>query len=109
MKQTPMYQLYARLAPKPADWPQLLTKLGQMLGKDYDWSKDVAVIKSPTLLVFGDADAVRTEHAVKFFELLGGGKKDGAGTDQECRPRVSPSWRASRTIQSFHRLCWLPR
>ena len=77
MKQTPMYQLYSHLAPKPSDWPQLLTKLGQMLGEEYDWSKDVAAIKVPTLLVFGDADAVRTAHAVQFFELLGGGKKDG--------------------------------
>jgi pimeloyl-ACP methyl ester carboxylesterase len=77
MKKTPMYQLYARIAPKPADWPTLLTKLGQLLSKDYDWSKDVAGIRAPTLLVFGDADAVRTAHAVQFFELLGGGKKDG--------------------------------
>ena len=77
MKQTPMYQLYARLAPKPADWPHLVTKLGELLSKNYDWSKDVAAIKSPTLLVFGDADAVRTAHAVQLFELLGGGKKDG--------------------------------
>ncbi len=77
MKQTPMYQLYSRLAPKPDDWPVLLTKLGDLLRKDYDWSKDVAAIKAPALLVFGDADAVRTAHAVEFFELLGGGKKDG--------------------------------
>ena len=77
MKQTPMYQLYARIAPKPADWPVLLTKIGELLRMDYDWSKDVAAIKAPTLLVFGDADAVRTAHAVQFFELLGGGKKDG--------------------------------
>ncbi len=77
MKQTPMYQLYARVAPKPADWAVLLIKLNEMLKKDYDWSKDVATIKVPTLLVFGDADAVRTAHAVQFFELLGGGKKDG--------------------------------
>ncbi len=77
MKQTPMYQLYARIAPKPGDWPVLLTKIGELLRKDYDWSKDVAAIKAPTLLVFGDADAVRTAHAVQFFELLGGGKKDG--------------------------------
>jgi len=77
MKQTPMYQLYARIAPRPADWPVLLTKLGDLVRKDYDWSKDVAAIKAPTLLVFGDADAVRPAHAVPFFELLGGGKKDG--------------------------------
>jgi len=80
MKQTPMYATYARIAPKPADWPVLLTKLGDLLRQDYDWSKEVAAIKAPTLLVFGDADAVRTAHAVEFFELLGGGKKD-AGWD----------------------------
>lgn len=80
MKQTPMYQLYSRVAPKPADWPVLLTKVGELVKKDYDWSKDVASIKAPTLLVFADADAVRPAHAVEFFELLGGGKKD-AGWD----------------------------
>jgi pimeloyl-ACP methyl ester carboxylesterase len=47
-------------------------------GRSYDWSKDVPAIKAPTLLVFGYADAVRTAHAVQFFELLGGGKKDGS-------------------------------
>jgi pimeloyl-ACP methyl ester carboxylesterase len=77
MKRTPMYQMYTRIAPKPEDCPVLLTKLGELLRKDYDWSKDEAAIQAPTLLVFGDADAVRTEHAVQFFELLGGGKKDG--------------------------------
>lgn len=77
MKQTPMYQLYVRVAPRPDDWPVLLTKLGNLVRRDYDWSKEVAAIKAPTLLVFGDADAVRPAHAVQFFELLGGGQKDG--------------------------------
>jgi pimeloyl-ACP methyl ester carboxylesterase len=80
MKQTPMYQLYVSIAPKPEDWPVLLTKLGELLRQDYDWSKDVAAIKAPTLIVVGDADSVRTAHAVAFFELLGGGKVD-AGWD----------------------------
>ena len=80
MKQTPMYQLYASIAPKPEDWPVLLTKLGELLRQDYDWSNEVAAIKAPTLLVVGDADSVRTAHAVAFFELLGGGKVD-AGWD----------------------------
>jgi pimeloyl-ACP methyl ester carboxylesterase len=80
MKQTPMYQLYARIAPRPEDWPVLFTKLGELLRKDYDWSKEVAEIKAPTMIVVGDADGVRTAHAVEFFELLGGGKVD-AGWD----------------------------
>jgi pimeloyl-ACP methyl ester carboxylesterase len=87
MKQTPMYQLYSKIAPKPADWPVLLTKLSDLLEKDYDWSHDVSTIKAPTLLVFGDADAVRTAHAVQFFELLGGGKKD-AGWDGSGMPQA---------------------
>jgi pimeloyl-ACP methyl ester carboxylesterase len=77
MKQTPMYALYAQVAPRVDDWPVLLTKMGEMLRKDYDWTKDVAAMKTPTLIVVGDADGVRTSHAVEFFELLGGGKADG--------------------------------
>ena len=77
MKQTPIYQMYATVAPKPSDWSRLLTKMGELLRKEYDWSTEAQTIKAPTLLVFGDADAVRTAHAVQFFELLGGGKKDG--------------------------------
>lgn len=77
MKQSPMYQLYARIAPRPEDWPVLLAKIGDLVRQDYDWSKDVAAIKSPTLLIFGDADSVSPANVAKFFELLGGGKKDG--------------------------------
>jgi pimeloyl-ACP methyl ester carboxylesterase len=38
MKPSPIYQMYARIAPRPADWPVLLAKIGELLGKDYDWS-----------------------------------------------------------------------
>jgi pimeloyl-ACP methyl ester carboxylesterase len=80
MKQTPMYLVYSSVAPRPEDWPVLLTKLGQLLGQDYDLSEAVAAIEAPTMIVVGDADSVRTAHAVEFFELLGGGKAD-AGWD----------------------------
>jgi len=80
MKQTPMYQSYAASAPRPQDWPVLLTKLGHLLRQDYDWSQAVVGLRLPTLLVAGDADSVRTAHAVQFFEMLGGGQRD-AGWD----------------------------
>ena len=41
MKQTPIYQSYARVAPRPQDWPILCTKLGNMFRHDYDWSAEV--------------------------------------------------------------------
>ncbi len=77
MKPSPMYQLYSRIAPRPQDWTVLVTKIGDLLRQEYDWTSDVTSVKAPTMLVFGDADAVRTAHTVEFFELLGGGKKDG--------------------------------
>jgi pimeloyl-ACP methyl ester carboxylesterase len=45
MKRTPMYQTYAAVAPRPGDWPTLLTKMGELLRRDYDWSSDVAESK----------------------------------------------------------------
>ena len=94
MKQTPMYQMYSQLAPRPQDWPVLLTKLGDLLKKDYDWSEDVKKIKIPTLIVIGDADAVRTAHAVEFFGLFGGGQHDarwdGSGKPKNCELAILP-------------------
>jgi pimeloyl-ACP methyl ester carboxylesterase len=77
MKQTPMYELYARLAPKPEDWTKLITKIGEAMKVDYDWSDKVKTIKAPTLLIAADADLFPPSHTVEIFELLGGGQRDG--------------------------------
>jgi pimeloyl-ACP methyl ester carboxylesterase len=84
---SPMQQAYARIAPKPEDWIVLADKVGQLLRREYDWSPEVAAFKMPTMIVIGDADAVRTAHAVEFFELLGGGKRD-AGWDGSGMPNA---------------------
>ncbi len=76
MMHTPMYQEYASMAPQPEDWPVLVAKMGKLLQQAYDWSADVMALRMPVMIVVGDADSVRTAHAVEFFELLGGGKRD---------------------------------
>jgi pimeloyl-ACP methyl ester carboxylesterase len=82
MKDTPMYQTYAPLAPRPADFPKLLDVLGDFMRSKYDSSADVANLRGPVLLVFGDSDMYRPEHVVKFYQLLGGGLQD-AGWDRK--------------------------
>ena len=77
---SPMQQAYASAAPRPAAWPILVEKTGELLRQEYDWSADVAAIKIPTLLMFGDADSVQPTHIVETFQLLGGGQRD-AGWD----------------------------
>jgi pimeloyl-ACP methyl ester carboxylesterase len=77
MLETPMYQIYSSAAPNPDDWATLVTKVGEMLAQDYDWSEDVPAITAPTLIVVGDADSVRPQHALELFGLLGGGQSAG--------------------------------
>jgi pimeloyl-ACP methyl ester carboxylesterase len=85
MKDTPMYQLYQRVAPRPEDFPRLLGKIGETMAKDYDFTEDVRGLKVPTLLVAADADMFPPSHAVEVFGLLDGGKRDG-GWMGEGRP-----------------------
>jgi pimeloyl-ACP methyl ester carboxylesterase len=85
MKQTPMYQMYASIAPRPEDWGRLLGKIGDAMKLDFDFSKEVANIKTPVLIVAGDADIFPPAHAVEVFGLLGGGKRD-PGWDGSGRP-----------------------
>jgi pimeloyl-ACP methyl ester carboxylesterase len=87
MKQTPMYQLYASLAPRPEDWPRLLGKLGEAMKGDFDYSNEVPKIRATTMVVAADADMFPPSHAVEFFGLLGGGKRDG-GWDGSGRPNA---------------------
>jgi pimeloyl-ACP methyl ester carboxylesterase len=82
MKQTPMYSSYMAVAPRPQDFPRLLDRMGEFMRTPYDWTEDVKKLKGPVLLVYGDADMIRLDHAVRFYQLLGGGLKD-AGWQRE--------------------------
>jgi len=82
MKQKPMYSSYMAVAPRPQDFPRLLDRMGEFMRTPYDWTEDVKKLKGPVLLVYGDADMIRLDHAVRFYQLLGGGLKD-AGWQRE--------------------------
>jgi pimeloyl-ACP methyl ester carboxylesterase len=86
MKDTPMYQEYKRVAPRPQDFPRLLDKIGQSMAKDFDFSEDVRGLQVPTLIVAADADMAPPSHYVEVFKLLDGGLRDG-GWMGEGRPK----------------------
>lgn len=85
MKDTPMYQLYQRVAPRPEDFPQLLNKMGEAMSKEFDYTEEVRGLQVPTLVVAADADMAPPSHYVEVFKLLGGGLRDGGWTG-EGRP-----------------------
>jgi pimeloyl-ACP methyl ester carboxylesterase len=86
MKDTPMYQLYQRVAPRPEDFPRLLNKIGESMSKDFDFSEEVRGLKVPTLIVAADADMAPPSHYIDVFKLLDGGLRDG-GWMGEGRPK----------------------
>jgi pimeloyl-ACP methyl ester carboxylesterase len=71
---SPIEEAYLRTAPNPKDFPTLVTKLKRLDMEPFAWPpEDIQGIAAPTLLIIGDSDAIRLEHAVEMFRLLGGG------------------------------------
>jgi pimeloyl-ACP methyl ester carboxylesterase len=86
MKDTPMYELYQRVAPRPEDFPRLLDKIGAFMSQDFDYTDEVRGLQVPTLIVAADADQAPPSHYVEMFKLLDGGLRDG-GWMGEGRPK----------------------
>jgi pimeloyl-ACP methyl ester carboxylesterase len=62
---------YDSAAPDPTHLPVLAAKLMSRLTGFRDWSpEDVQSITAPTLIMIGDGDIVRPEHAVQMMRLL---------------------------------------
>jgi pimeloyl-ACP methyl ester carboxylesterase len=76
LMQTPMYEVYKQVAPRVEDWPVLVKQLTDALKVKYDWTAEIPGLAMPVMLVIGDADGIPPSHAVEFFGLLGGGKRD---------------------------------
>ena len=72
--ESPIEEAYLRIAPNPDDFPTLVAKLKRLDMEPYAWPpEDIQGISAPTLFIIGDSDAIRPEHAVELFRLLGGG------------------------------------
>jgi pimeloyl-ACP methyl ester carboxylesterase len=85
MKETPMWELYERTAPRPEDFGTLIGKMSELLKTPFDYSAEIRELRTPTELVFADADTFSMQHISDFWALLGGGQQD-AGWDGSGRP-----------------------
>jgi pimeloyl-ACP methyl ester carboxylesterase len=68
-----MQQAYANVAPDPAHFGAFMARASAMVGGFQGWSDDtMRAIDAPTLLIVGDHDFVKLEHAVAMRELIAG-------------------------------------
>ena len=71
MKQTPWYAAYKKDAPKDT-FDQLVEKV-KTIDDSKSWPEaKIRGLKMPVQLIFADSDIIYLDHAVKFFQLLGG-------------------------------------
>ena len=69
----PFAEDYRRLAPNPDGFRALVEKLIALEKEPMAWEADVKAIKTPVLIIAGDADVMTLAHSVALFRLLGGG------------------------------------
>lgn len=71
---SPWHDEYMHIAPRPEDFNRLFAKKTEMDRQTKDIPADaIRAIQAPTLIIIGDSDLTRPEHAVEMFRLLGGG------------------------------------
>jgi pimeloyl-ACP methyl ester carboxylesterase len=62
---------YAKVAPEPKNWPLLIEKIKRLAREFKGWPpEEIKSIKAPVMVMIGDADIIRPEHAVELFRLL---------------------------------------
>jgi pimeloyl-ACP methyl ester carboxylesterase len=75
----PFAEDYKKLAANPDGFPALVEKLIALEHEPMAWGEDVKAIKTPVLVIAGDADVSTLEHNVALFKLLGGGAMGDMG------------------------------
>lgn len=89
---TPMEDEYRKLAVNPEGFPALVGKLIALEHEPMAWEADVAKLKTPILIIQGDADIVDHEHTLAMFRLLGGGVMGDQGKPlPESRLAILPA------------------
>jgi pimeloyl-ACP methyl ester carboxylesterase len=73
IKQSPVYERYARVAPRREDWTSHIARTAEFVQADFDWAAEVARLTAPPMLVYADADSIRPDHIVELYGLPGGG------------------------------------
>jgi pimeloyl-ACP methyl ester carboxylesterase len=78
---TPVEQTFAAHTPDATAFAAYLEKMRVLNMEDQDISDDqMRSIAAKTMVVVGDADGVKPEHAVAMFELRGGGDEEAAAS-----------------------------
>jgi pimeloyl-ACP methyl ester carboxylesterase len=87
MANTPMRTEYQRLSPTPDSFVVYFERVKALNYAEHDMPEEqVRAIEAPTMVIIGDADGVRPEHAISLFRLRGGGDTNAAAMGLLAEP-----------------------
>lgn len=76
---TPMEDAWKVLAPNPEGFRPFVERMIALEHEPLAWGEEVKALKSPVLIIAGDADMMTLDHLVSMFHLLGGGMPGDMG------------------------------
>ena len=76
---SPMEDAWKQYAPNPDGFRPFVERMIALEHEPLAWGDEVKELKSPVLIIAGDADMMTLEHIVSMFRLLGGGAPGDMG------------------------------
>ncbi|WP_413813500.1 alpha/beta fold hydrolase [Devosia sp. Root685] len=76
---SPMEDAWKQYAPDPEGFRPFVERMIALEHEPLAWGEEVKALKSPVLIIAGDADMMTLEHIVSMFRLLGGGAPGDMG------------------------------
>lgn len=76
---TPMEDAWKQYSPDPDGFRPFVERMIALEHEPLQWEDDVRALKTPMLIIAGDADMVTLEHIVSLFRLVGGGAPGDMG------------------------------
>lgn len=88
----PFFAEQQKKSENPDDYVEFLKKMIALEKEPMAWEEDVKKIKTPVLIIAGDADVATLEHTISLFKLLGGGVMGDMGNPlPESRLAILPA------------------
>nr|WP_295884472.1 alpha/beta hydrolase [uncultured Devosia sp.] len=76
---SPMEDAWKQFSPNPDGFRPFVERMIALEHEPMAWEEDVRKLKTPMLIIAGDADMMTLEHVVSLFRLMGGGAPGDMG------------------------------
>ena len=98
----PFRDAYRKVAPKPEGWPLLIEKEKAMYASFRGWSEaEMRSLKAPLMVMLGDNDFLRPEHALELFRMVPNGRLAILPGSDHSVPVTRSDWVTAMLVEFF--------